>query len=155
MFAAWEIYWLLKERQAPTPPLETYHCGGVFESEFLASNAGTGANGARTESSNGRLPESLRHFDFCGGPPVRRLLGLGRRYLVELSTFKQQEAEGSVFEEKRQEVKLHLPPPGRFLCCGTAIGTDVAVVVRAYGSWIVMERVCGSVIWTLWFVSGS
>ncbi|KAL1476671.1 hypothetical protein MTO96_036336 [Rhipicephalus appendiculatus] len=26
--------------------------------------------------------KAICHIDFCGGPPVRRLLGLGRRHLV-------------------------------------------------------------------------
>ncbi|KAH6935649.1 hypothetical protein HPB50_007452 [Hyalomma asiaticum] len=49
---------------------------------LLETLSGTSASGARTESRNGRLPESLRHTDFCGRPPVGRILGLGRRPLV-------------------------------------------------------------------------
>ncbi|KAL3251893.1 hypothetical protein MRX96_055027 [Rhipicephalus microplus] len=125
MFAAWEIYWLLKECELTfskvhedplkerliqkdaqystafmeprldsavlyfgtisyqtSPPLKCYHSGGVFESEFLASDAGTSASGAETESNNGCLLESLCRVDFCTGAPVCRLLGLVQGRLV-------------------------------------------------------------------------
>ncbi|XP_075741110.1 uncharacterized protein LOC142789483 [Rhipicephalus microplus] len=65
-----------------SPPLKCYHSGGVFESEFLASDAGTSASGAETESNNGCLLESLCRVDFCTGAPVCRLLGLVQGRLV-------------------------------------------------------------------------
>ncbi|KAL3177218.1 hypothetical protein MRX96_009908 [Rhipicephalus microplus] len=35
----------------------------------------------------------------------------------------------------------HLHPLGRIFCCGTAIWSEVSVVVQAYVSWIGQERV--------------